>query len=555
MNNYTQLLNASMYASMIKGGAINLDNNRTIVNDLNVFPVPDGDTGDNMFMTINSGYSAVKDLDYDAPIDEIATKIAKGMLLGARGNSGVILSRIFAGIARGLSGLNNVNVKQFGLALEAGVKEAYNAVKKPVEGTILTVYKDAVEYANSKVDDGSSFEDFFNTFIFELRNSLDRTPELLEVLKQAGVVDSGGAGFVYIAEGMKKVLFGEKLDEKESSNEQTKTNTVDLSKFNENSVLEYGYCTEFLLQLQNSKVDALNFDVDIIKSYLNNVGDSVVCFKEGTIVKAHVHTKEPGVILNTVQHYGEFLTLKIENMTLQHNEATIQNNYVSPKKVNLYKKYGIVTVASGSGIKNTFLELGVDMVIDGGQSMNPSTEDFIKAFDEINADTILVYPNNSNIIMAANQAKEIYEKCNIEVIPTKTIGQGYAAISMLDTTENIENIIEQAKETMDHVVTGEVSKASRNSNFDNFNIKENDYIGFVHDNILSCEKTLENATLSLAKTLNPSKFDLMLLVKGKDTSEEEASNLINKLNELYSGLEIILINGEQPIYNYILILE
>ena len=359
----TKLMDGALYANMIKSGAAELSDNIKLVNDLNVFPIPDGDTGDNMFMTIDSGAAHLTD-ESETSIFKIADRAAGGMLLGARGNSGVILSRIFAGIAKGLKDKDSVNVPMFSKAMESGVKEAYGAVSVPVEGTILTVYKDGVRYANSRVTNGSSFDDYFNDLIWELKRSLDRTPDLLAVLKEAGVVDSGGAGFIYIAEGMKKAIGGEILSE--GAQPLSARKNIDLNAFTEDSVLEFGYCTEFLLRLQKAKIDIDSFDIDALISWLNSVGDSVVAFREGTIVKVHVHTKKPGDVFNYVQQFGEFLTMKIENMTLQHNETHAQKQF-EPKPKKPHKKYGIVSVATGDGIKDTFLSLGCDCVVDGGQ--------------------------------------------------------------------------------------------------------------------------------------------------------------------------------------------
>ena len=318
----TTRIDGQLFARMVKGGAVNLKTNKGVVNDLNVFPIPDGDTGDNMYMTIDSGVRMTSDSSENG-LSDISSALAKGMLLGARGNSGVILSKIFAGIAHGLEEQNDVSVFEFGQALSKGVDEAYKAVSVPVEGTILTVYKDAVNFANeeaAKNDEETTVGMYFENFLAELKNSLDRTPELLAVLKEAGVVDSGGAGLVFIAEGMQDVIKGNAPSEESSaSSDDAGKKGPDLSKFNENSELVYGYCTEFLLQLLNSKTDAANFDITPLSDYLNSVGESVVCFKDGTIVKVHVHTMNPGEILNHCQQYGEFLTLKIENMTLQHN--------------------------------------------------------------------------------------------------------------------------------------------------------------------------------------------------------------------------------------------
>ena len=548
-------LDAVMFSKLLVYGANNLFENRTIVNDLNVFPIPDGDTGDNMYMTISSGCSAIKDVPAES-LDDIAQLTAKGMLLGARGNSGVILSRIFSGIAKGLHGVHDADIKTISKALLLGVDESYKAVSQPVEGTILSVYKDAVYFANSKMTDNLTLEEYFRYFLSELRLSLDRTPDLLDVLKEAGVVDSGGAGIVYIAEGMSSAIYGDAQDIKDHKITKENKDGPDLSKFNEDSELKFGYCTEFLLQLQRSKVDdPYAFDENILKSYLCDNGDSVVCFKEGSIIKVHVHTKRPGDILNHCQQYGEYLTLKIENMTLQHNETTIQNNY-SKKPLSPKKEYGIVTVASGAGIVKTFLDLGCDKVIEGGQSMNPSTQDFITAFDSINAEHIFVFPNNSNIILTAKQAASMYDKKDIRIIESRSIGEGYAAVSVFDTSSgDIRTITEELNESIEDVKTGHITRATRDARIDNTDIKKDDYLGISQNSILLSVKDRKTAVLEMFDKLGIENYDIALLIQGKDSCSEESKELKDELESKYRNIEAIIIKGDQPVYDYILILE
>ncbi len=549
----TTTMNGTLFARMVRNGAANLNKSRTIVNDLNVFPIPDGDTGDNMYMTMDSGSVAVKDLA-DLTLEETSSKVAKGMLLGARGNSGVILSRIFAGIAKGFLGNGVADVTAVAKAFACGVDESYGAVSVPVEGTILTVYKDAVAYANSRIHEGGTLEEYFEDFLEELRRSLDRTPELLAVLKEAGVVDSGGAGFVYIAEGMRLALDGAELDTADTKGENA-SKVIDTSTFTEDSVLEFGYCTEFLLRLQSCKINVEDFDEKVLIDYLNSVGESVVAFRDGSIVKVHVHTMKPGEILNYCQQYGEFLTLKMENMMLQHHATTIQNAFeVKPRRP--HKKYGIVTVASGKGIKDTFTSLGADVVIDGGQSMNPSAEDFVEAFESIDADTIFVFPNNSNIILTAKQAAALYGGSDVRVVANKTIGEGYAAISMLDTSnEDVDAILAEIDEIIASVVTGTVSKASRDTEKDGVAVHSGDYIGFVGDTIYVDEPNAEEAAKALAEALHAEKYDVMLLICGKDPSAEAADTLFRELKQSYKRTEIIMIDGGQPVFDYLMILE
>lgn len=552
----TKTLNGPLFAHMIEGGAARLNNNRVIVNELNVFPIPDGDTGDNMYMTIDSGYSAVADGANDA-LGLTSKQIAHGMLLGARGNSGVILSRIFAGISQGFEGVESADVRTFAKAMERGVAESYSAVQTPVEGTILTVYSDAVRYANSRIHEGTDFQAYFEDLLDELRASLDRTPTLLAVLKEAGVVDSGGAGLVYIAEGMQDVLNGTGI-ERGASEPTKKDDKSNLSSFTEDSVLEFGYCTEFLLRLQTSKVGALSeFDEKPLIDWIIANGESVVAFRDGSILKVHVHTMTPEMILAHCHEYGEFLSLKIENMMLQHNETTIRNNYVSavkPKKPR--KKFGIVAVAAGEGIRQTFLDLGADAVVDGGQSMNPSAESFLEAFGDINAENILVYPNNSNIILTARQAAKLYEGACVRVIPSKSIGECYAALSLFDTSSgDIDEIENSSIEIMQSVVTGTVSRACRNTERNGVSVKEGDYIGFSDGTIFADAASAKETAVKLADALSADDFGILMLVCGKDTNPEEAQEIRDALQAAHKLTEVILLDGGQPIYDYIMILE
>ncbi len=542
-------LDGKLFAKMVLEGANSLRANKTIVNDLNVFPVPDGDTGDNMFMTLQSGCSAICELD-DAALDVVSTTLAKGMLLGARGNSGVILSRIFAGIAEGLSHSTTADVAVLSKALNLGVKRAYESVAKAVEGTILTVYRDACLHASGTAKEDSTIESYFNDFFDELKRSLERTPEILEVLAEAGVVDSGGAGLVYIFEGMLNALLGKKTEYTFDGGSEAPS--VDFSKFNENSSLDFGYCTEFLLQLLNSKGGVDNFDLETFTAFLNSVGDSVVSFTEGTVVKAHVHTKTPSEVLSYAQQYGEFLTLKIENMTLQHNETTVKNSYVAPP-MKKKKQIAVVAVAAGEGICNIFTESGVDIMVEGGQCMNPSVADLIDAFDKLYAENIIVLPNNSNVVMTADSAAELYDKAKVHVVKSKSIGQGYAAMCAYDPENNdVEALLSEFKDAMDGVSTGTVCRAVRDSSVGGAVVKEGEFIGICGDDILSNSEDIDEALLCLSDKI-ASSHDVILLCYGNGISEAEATEACEKLTASMKNAEIVLINGAQPVYDYMII--
>lgn len=540
---------------MLSGGAFKLAAYRQDINDLNVFPIPDGDTGDNMLMTFGSGADAAKKAGNNLGV--VSKAAADGMLLGARGNSGVILSRIFAGITSEFSGLESADIEDIKRGMKTGVAKAYGAVSNPVEGTILTVFKDAVNYADDNAPEGG-LEEYFRTLLDEMGRSLDRTPELLPVLAEAGVVDSGGAGLYYIFEGMKDALEkGEDYAEEKRAEVIKTASAIDFSLFDENSVLEFGYCTEFLLRLQRAKTDVEQFDAEDLAAYLNSVGDSVVCFKDGSIVKVHVHTKDPGGILRYCQQYGEFLTLKIENMTLQHSEAVSKGDNAQSKLAtrNKKKKTGIVAVAAGKGLKETFLSLGVDEVVDGGQSMNPSAGDMIAAFDKVNAERIFVFPNNGNVILTAEQAAELYDKAEVIVLKTKTIGEGYAAVSMMETEGETADIVSGVYESVAEVVTACVSKANRNATKNGVSVVSGDYIGFVGDEIISDDADKNEAAKNLLGKINVADYGLLLMFVGESATDEEAGNLKQELEKSYPETEVIVIEGDQPVYDYMFVLE
>ncbi len=548
----TTTLTSELYANMIAGGAAKLSHNRTVVNELNVFPVPDGDTGDNMYMTIDSGCSALSD-GIDDALSATSYRVARGMLLGARGNSGVILSRIFSGISKGLHDVRSADIHTFAKALENGISESYRAVQTPVEGTILTVYSDAVRYANSRITDRTDFETYFDDFLRELRASLARTPTLLDVLRESGVVDSGGAGIVFIAEGMQDALRGaEYVSEHEPS---PAISEPDLSLFDENTELRFGYCTEFLLRLTNTKVGNVSqFDESPLLDWLNRNGDSVVAFREGSILKVHVHTMSPETVLSFFHGYGEFLTLKIENMMLQHNETSLAEPELKTRAPR--KKLGIVAVASGAGIRDTFLSIGADVVVDGGQSMNPSAEDLLRAFSSVNADTIFVYPNNSNIMLTARQAAALYTESEVRVLPSRSVGECYAALSLLDiSSDDMDQIEAGSIEAMQSVATGTIAKASRTMMKDGVSVREGDYIGFSDGTIYSDAETAEKAALCLASALSAGDYGILLLVRGLDSDPEEAERIRAKLEKQYPVTEVLLLEGGQPVYDYLMILE
>jgi len=540
-------ITGSDYLGMVRQGAARLDRSRGVINDLNVFPIPDGDTGDNMYMTISSGCSSAS----GSSVHNVASSVSRGMLLGARGNSGVILSRIFAGMAKGLDGVEEAGLGDFIRAMEAGVKEAYGAVSRPVEGTILTVLRESVEKAR-----GEDYESYLKSLTAEMHLSLDRTPDLLPVLKEACVVDSGGAGMLCIAEGMLDYLNGERrIDVELAAHEDAKC--LDLDNFGPDTELQFGYCTEFLLRLQTSKVgNPMEFDESSIRDYLCSVGESVVCFRDGSIVKAHVHTFDPGSILTHARQWGEFLTIKIENMTLQHSEVQIKDKF-SAKEESFVpeKQFGVVAVAAGEGLCAAFRDAGADIVIEGGQTMNPSAQSFMEAFDTVKARTVFVFPNNSNIIMTAGQAAQMYGRSKVIVIPSKDIGAGYVGVASMDlSSKDPEAIAAAACETVATVSTGMVSRATRDACINGINMREGDYIGIAGGKILVASPDRFEASRTLAGKLDIDAHEVALVFSGEEVDTAEEERFFNTLQNEFPRTEIMGSRGGQPVYDYIIVL-
>ena len=552
-------INGDLYKIIVTNGAVSLRNAYKEIDALNVFPVPDGDTGTNMSMTIEAGVQAIEN-EAGLSVYEMSKKFSRGMLMGARGNSGVILSQLFRGIYKGLTGYDEVGAKELAKAFKSGVEQAYKAVMKPVEGTILTVAREACDYVNKKVSKKSTINDFFEYYMEEAYASLERTPELLPVLKDAGVVDSGAAGFIKVVEGMQKAINGEILERIDT--EKVQTSTVNRGSFNAHSELKYGYCTEFILQLQHSKVDIAKFDEKVIIEELEKLGDSIVCIKDEDIVKVHVHTKTPGIVLGIGQQYGEFLTLKIENMSVQHTESNeVQEQCDCEQCVEMRakqerKKYAVVAVASGAGLVSIFKSMGVDYVVSGGQTMNPSAEDFVTAFDSINAENIIVFPNNSNIIMAAEQAGKYYDKANIVVIKTKSLAQGYSALTILDfSSDDLEQIKESIQEVITNVTTGLVTYSIRDASIDGIEIKKDDYIGIINGRMVASTNSKVETIKKMLTGTDLSEKYIITVITGVDALPNETEEILAFISENYPDIETDVVDGQQEVYSYILSLE
>ena len=565
-------IDGALLARMVREGTARLRTHAQEVNNLNVFPIPDGDTGSNMLQTASGGADSITSTE-SGSIGKLSRRISDGMLLSARGNSGVILSQIFEGMARAFDGAETADAELIIRAMQSGTRTAYDAVMQPTEGTMLTVMRCATDYVAGKAP--SLPVELLRDFISEAKRTLERTPDMLPVLKRAGVVDSGGAGLIYIAEGMLDALLSDSSSEEnvDTSWQDAAPSAAepDLDSFDENSKLEYGYCTELLLRLQRSKTDPETLRVESLTEWLSGIGDSVVAFKTGSIVKLHIHTKTPDRVLAFCQRYGEFLKVKIENMSLQHNSSMLgigentdyNDNDAEPApsadavdtkttEAAPKKQFGIVVVASGEGVKQLFSERGADIVIDGGHSMNPSARDFIDAFREVSAQTVFVLPNNGNIILAAKQAAELYTDADIRVIECTTVGEGYAAISMFsDESGDADTIESELRDALGGVVTAGISRSIRDSG----EVKAGEYIGFVGKDIIADSDSRLDAARKTADKLGLGGYDVCIILRSADASAEEASELESYINSHYPNTEVYLLYGGQPIYDYIIILE
>lgn len=553
-------LGGLLFKKMAFGGAEELSSNADEVNRLNVFPVPDGDTGDNMHMTIESGITEMEGVNSDN-IGKVIQSLSHGMLLGARGNSGVILSQFFAGTAKGLESVSKADPETLGRALELGVKQAYSSVMTPTEGTILTVAREAVEYAVSRITPKSTIRSLFADLSAEMNRSVERTPEILTVLKEAGVVDSGAAGLFHIIDGFNRVLNGKGNTKDYHHETKKKESEVPVKNyFGPDSVMTFGYCTEFLLQLQTAKGNIDEFDVDALKEFLVSVGDSIVAFKTDSIVKVHVHTLVPEKVLEYARRYGEFLSVKIENMSLQHSEtleAVPEKEAEEEKAPAEKKKYGVVTVCNGEGIENLFHDLGADVTVTGGQTHNPSTQDFIEAFEKVNAENIFVFPNNGNIFMAAQQAAELYESAKVHVISSKNLGTGYVALSSINfENPDVDSVIADMEAAMSRVACGSISPAIRDADMNGVHVNNGDTIGIVGKEIVLADPERKVAACKLATMLldMPDKF-MITAFCGVDSNEEERREIEEYITKNHSSAEVYFIDGGQEIYPYIFTAE
>lgn len=552
-------IDAVTLKKMFLAGAASLEAKKELINELNVFPVPDGDTGTNMTLTIMSAVREVNQLE-NPTIETLAKAISGGSLRGARGNSGVILSQLFRGFAKEIKEYNQINVTIMSNAFQKAVETAYRAVMKPKEGTILTVARGAAEKAAQLVSETDDLIFFGREVISEMERVLKHTPELLPVLKEAGVVDSGGQGLLEIVKGAYDALLGKEISFAGISTKESAGTKINVDRVAAEDI-KFGYCTEFIVMVENEyTLDTEN----AFKGYLESIGDSIVVVSDDDIVKVHVHTNDPGLAIQKALTYGSLTSIKIDNMREEHNEKVIKDAMKAAaqreeeKKTvenKPRKKSGFIAVSMGEGLDEIFTGLGVDYIIKGGQTMNPSAEDMLNAINEVNADNIFILPNNSNIILTADQAKHLTEDKNIVVIPSKTIPQGITAIINYVYDKSIEENVDRMIQEMQKVKTGQVTYAIRDTSVDGKEIKQGDIMGIGDKTILAVGSDVKETTLDLVHQLTDEDSELISLYYGEEVKEEDAEALAEEIMASYPDLDVEVHYGGQPIYYYVLSVE
>ncbi|MBH0161025.1 DAK2 domain-containing protein [Fictibacillus sp. 26RED30] len=555
-----KVLDGKKFSKMVLEGASNLTRNAAMVDALNVFPVPDGDTGTNMNLTITSGAKEVEK-NTSSQIGAVASAFAKGLLMGARGNSGVILSQLFRGFSKSIEGKETINAAEFANAFDKGVETAYKAVMKPVEGTILTVAKDAAKKAVKEAKKSDDILYIMKELVKESKASLNRTPDLLPVLKEVGVVDSGGQGLVTVYEGFLAVLEGKELP-KVSVNAPSMGELVNAEHHKaqmhmKTEDIHFGYCTEFMVRFEDKKIKSNPFDEINFRNELSQHGDSLLVVADEDVVKVHIHTEQPGNMLTLAHRYGSLINIKIENMREQHSAILESENEVIPsysQPVSEKKKeYGIVTVAMGEGIEEMFSSMGAS-VIQGGQTMNPSTEDIVKAISEVNAEKVFILPNNSNIIMASEQAASVVDE-EVVIIRTKTVPQGIASILAFNPSADMAENEKKMNEAITSVKSGQVTYAVRDTSIDGVEIAKGDFMGISEGKILTSKTDKQEVTKELLSNMLDEDSEIVTIIYGEDSSEEEAQELAEFIEEKYPDAEAEIHNGKQPIYSFILSVE
>ena len=542
-------IDSELFIKMFLAGAANLEVNKEIINDLNVFPVPDGDTGTNMNMTIMAAVKEVNGLNHP-DLDSVAKAISSGSLRGARGNSGVILSQLLRGFTKVIREEQVLNTRTLALACERACNTAYKAVMKPKEGTILTVAKGIADKASEMAEFTDDLEVALPKIIEHGKKVLDYTPELLPVLKEAGVVDSGGQGLIEMLNGAYAAFLGKEIDFKPIEIEKGNVGESEFKDVHNLEDIKFGYCTEFLILSETTFTEG---DEDEFKVFLSSIGDSVVCVADEEVIKIHVHTNDPGLALQGALQYGQLTDLKIENMREEFKEVLAKEE---AKKANEPRKeVGFIAVSVGEGMSGIFKELGVDIVIEGGQTMNPSTEDILIAIEKVNADNIFIYPNNKNIILSANQAKDLTKEKNVVVIPTKTIPQGIAALISYMEAQDVESNMKHMEEVIGDVKTGQVTYAVRDTQFDGKEIRQGDIMGICDRGINVVGTDVQGTTLELLGNLVDEDSEIISIYYGVDVDEEEANHLYDEIEKSYPEVDIDIHFGGQPIYYYVLSVE
>src|SRR5690625_1317468 len=545
-------INSATFIQMVQMGATNLSNNRDLINKLNVSPVPDGDTGTNMNLSLSSG---VKELNqvHDQGLDSVLKSFVKGLLMGARGNSGVILSQLFRGFSESLQGKSELTSEDFAKGLASGVQVAYQSVTSPVEGTILTVAKDAANKATEIMADELDVIQMMEKVLLESKASLERTPDLLPILKEVGVVDSGGKGLVVIYEGFLAALKGNPLPEQEEVNMDTLIEIEherSVQSFFDKDSIEYGYCTEFFVELDPDSTRDQPFNEEAFRSELSDYGDSLLVAADAALVKVHIHTEYPGKVMTIGQQYGDLAKIDIENMRKQY-EAIVEEKEVIKQKA---KEFGIITVTMGDGMKKMFESIGATTIIEGGQTMNPSTEDLLAAVENTNATYTYILPNNKNVIMAANQVKDLTSK-EVIIIPSKSIPQGISALFSFDSEESEQSNTINMTEAIGDVKTGLLTYAIRDTVMNDIEIKEGSYMGMNDDTIIVTDADKMNATKALLSKMIDEDDELVTIFYGQDVEEAEVVHLEEYVAAHIDEAEVEFYQGNQPIYSFIIMVE
>lgn len=545
-------LKTKKFKEMVAVGRQRLDEHTDYVNSLNVFPVPDGDTGTNMNLSFTSGANAVKESSSEK-LGDVTQALAKGLLMGARGNSGVILSQLFRGFSKALEGKDEANAKDLAQAFQGGVDTAYNAVMKPVEGTILTVARQSAKAGLKKAEETDSVIELMETVLEAAKRSLKKTPDLLPILKEVGVVDSGGQGLVYIYEGFLSSLTGEAPVEEDDHNlEEMVRAEHHRSGVHEHVNTEditYGYCTEIMVHIGEGETVEKEFDYDEFRNYLNDLGDSLLVVADDEIIKVHVHTERPGEVMNYGQKYGSLMKIKVDNMREQHSALSGEETQKATEK-----DFAVVAIAPGEGLKELFESLGVDYVLQGGQTMNPSTEDIVKAMESVPAKQYIILPNNKNIFMAAEQATEVIE-AKAAVVPTRTIQQGLTAMLGYNPSHDLETNSESMTDEIELVKSGQVTFAVRDTELNGLTIKKDDFMGIIDGDIKVTAPELFDVTLKTIKAMLDDESEIVTVLIGEEGSEEEAAEIADFMEENYPDIEIEIHQGDQPVYPYLISVE